>query len=238
MINKQKLWFLTLFSIILVLSVYYVSMPGESLSNLIKSSDTSSEKTTIKTNNEDSLAALRVSNDEEVLAEMAKLQETLLDTAASSEDKNNAYEKLLSINLNKGKETSLEELILLEEEDFFDFQNCIRNCLGMESRKPYIFETNEKIRKMKAKARYRDKIKAKQASKNGEAPSLSTLLASICCMGIGLTPLNIGEISYASMQKILNTYQKHEKYENDIKSLMVGAKAKELDFKYWIRNSD
>ena len=114
MINKQKLWFLTLFSIILVLSVYYVSMPGESLSNLIKSSDTSSEKTTIKTNSEDSLAALRVSNDEEVLAEMAKLQETLLDTAASSEDKNNAYEKLLSINLNKGKETSLEELILKE----------------------------------------------------------------------------------------------------------------------------
>ena len=45
---------------------------------------------------------------------MAKLQETLLDTAASSEDKNNAYEKLLSINLNKGKETSLEDLILKE----------------------------------------------------------------------------------------------------------------------------
>ena len=136
------------------------------------------------------------------------------------------------------KVQSLDELILLEEEDFFDFQNCIRNCLGMESKKPYVFETNEKIRKMKAKARYRDKIKAKQANKNGEAPSLSTLLASICCMGIGLTPLNIGEISYASMQKILDTYQKHEKYENDIKSLMVGAKAKELDFKYWIRNSD
>ena len=89
-------------------------MPRESLSNLIKSSDTSSEKTTIKTNSEDSLAALRVSNDEEVLAEMAKLQETWWDTAASSEDKNNAYEKLLSINLNKGKETSLEELILKE----------------------------------------------------------------------------------------------------------------------------
>lgn len=114
MINKQKLWFLTLFSIILVLSVYYVSMPTENLSNLIKSNSTSSEKATIKTSAEDNLAALRVSNDEEVLAEMNKLQETLLDTTASSEDKNNAYEKLLSINLNKGKETSLEELILKE----------------------------------------------------------------------------------------------------------------------------
>ena len=33
MINKQKLWFLTLFSLILVLSVYYITMPD----NLLKS---------------------------------------------------------------------------------------------------------------------------------------------------------------------------------------------------------
>ena len=31
MINKQSLWFLTLFSIILVLGVYYVAMPTNSL---------------------------------------------------------------------------------------------------------------------------------------------------------------------------------------------------------------
>ena len=29
MINKQGLWFLTLFSLILVLSVYYITMPNE-----------------------------------------------------------------------------------------------------------------------------------------------------------------------------------------------------------------
>ena len=31
MINKQNLWFLTLFSLILVLSVYYVTMPNDLL---------------------------------------------------------------------------------------------------------------------------------------------------------------------------------------------------------------
>ena len=45
MINKQKLWFLTLFSLILVLSVYYIAMPEASLSSLIESEKTSSEKT-------------------------------------------------------------------------------------------------------------------------------------------------------------------------------------------------
>ena len=31
MINKQSLWFLTLFSLILVLSVYYITMPNDLL---------------------------------------------------------------------------------------------------------------------------------------------------------------------------------------------------------------
>ena len=29
MVNKQGLWFLTLFSLILVLSIYYITMPNE-----------------------------------------------------------------------------------------------------------------------------------------------------------------------------------------------------------------
>ena len=33
MINKQGLWFLTLFSLILVLSVYYITMPNEIFQN-------------------------------------------------------------------------------------------------------------------------------------------------------------------------------------------------------------
>ena len=31
MINKKSLWFLTLFSLILVLSVYYITMPSDLL---------------------------------------------------------------------------------------------------------------------------------------------------------------------------------------------------------------
>ena len=31
MINKKSIWFLTLFSLILVLSIYYITMPSELL---------------------------------------------------------------------------------------------------------------------------------------------------------------------------------------------------------------
>ena len=42
MINKQRLWFLTLFSLILVLSVYYITMPSDLLSVTNNSENNSS----------------------------------------------------------------------------------------------------------------------------------------------------------------------------------------------------
>ena len=61
MINKQNLWFLTLFSLILVLSVYYITMPNDLLVNNVKDKVTtnSKSKTTVKETN--SLVAMRVS---------------------------------------------------------------------------------------------------------------------------------------------------------------------------------
>ena len=85
-------------------------------------------------------------------------------------------------------------------------------------------------------AKKSDTFKAKQAAKTGI--TLFSTMASICCMGIGLTPLNIGEISYVSMQAILNQYQMKEKYEIDIDSLLAGADSKKIKPKYWIRNSE
>lgn len=37
MINKQSMWFLTLFSLVLVLGVYYVTMPNDLLKGKITS---------------------------------------------------------------------------------------------------------------------------------------------------------------------------------------------------------
>ena len=112
MINKQNLWFLTLFSIILVLSVYYIALPGDKLSSLINTSETASDTVNADVTDSDALATLRVADDEAVLKEMTDLQTTLLDVNATAADKNNAYEELISINLNKGKEDELEALIL------------------------------------------------------------------------------------------------------------------------------
>jgi hypothetical protein len=117
-------------------------------------------------------------------------------------------EKMIVIgDLNKvvTKIKSVNELITIKEEEFFDFQNVIREVCG---EKPLTPESkpnpNEdpRITAMKAKARARDRLKAKQDAKGGI--SIQTCLVAICCMGIGLTPLNIGEMSYAAIGPIMS----------------------------------
>ena len=80
----------------------------------------------------------------------------------------------------------------------------IRDAVGEKQEKPpEPINPNEdpRIARIKAKARERDRIKARQGNKNGI--SLSTSLLAICCMGIGITPLNIGEMRYAAVGPIM-----------------------------------
>ena len=131
---------------------------------------------------------------------------------------------------------SMDDLIMIKEEEFFDFQNAIRDCMGKKAVEPPNPNEHPKLKEMKRKARYRDKIKAKNAAKSKDGASLFTILVSICCMGLGITPLNIGEMSYVAMESILRKYQEKEKYELDIQSLLAGADSKKIKPKYWIRN--
>lgn len=140
----------------------------------------------------------------------------------------------LQENLDKLKELQdINKLKIINEENYFAFQNLLRQSLGEKELEPPNPNEHPKIKKMKAKARYRDRIKAKQ---NGI--TLGVTLASICCMRIGLTPLNIGEISYAAISPLMRYCQEQEKYNIDIQSLLAGAKKKDVDLKYWIRNLD
>ena len=132
--------------------------------------------------------------------------------------------------------SKVSDLVLLTEEDFFDFQNEIRSACGKKTVEPPNPKEHPRIKEMKRKARYRDKMKAKQAAKGKGGISLFTMLVSICCMGIGITPLNIGEMSYVALDSILRKYQEKEKYQLDIDSLLAGADSKKINPKYWIRN--
>lgn len=130
------------------------------------------------------------------------------------------------------KVNNAEELRIIDEEEFFNLQNTVRTSLGIAPVEKPDPDESPRIKRMKAKARLRDRVKAKK----GMGLSLRDSLVSICCMGIGLTPLNIGEISYAALGKIIDRYQRKEAYETDVKSILAGADAKKIHPKYWITN--
>ena len=128
---------------------------------------------------------------------------------------------------------------ILSEANYFDFQNVIRESIGDKPVSPYVPpdpDEDPRITRIKELAKQREKIKAKQNAKSGI--SLTTTLTAICCMGIGITPLNIGEMSYAAIGPIMRMSQEREKYDIDIRSLLAGADSKKIKPKYWIRNSD
>lgn len=112
MINKQSLWFVTLFSLILILGVYYITMPKDALTTFSGNLNDNSE--VIEVTESDIIVALKVEAEEKILKQMEDAQKILLDATASVSDKNMAYETLQQLNSQKGKVLSIEELIKKE----------------------------------------------------------------------------------------------------------------------------
>ena len=100
--------FITLFSIILVLSIYYISMPSNMLEEYTNTKNDNSDTTVNEITPSTSLVALRVASDEELLNNINNLQNTITDKEKTVAEKNNAYEELMTLNENKGLEENIE----------------------------------------------------------------------------------------------------------------------------------
>ena len=92
MINKKNLWFLTLFSLVLVLSIYYVTMPNEIFDKNIK--ETTTDNSTTKVEETSIISALKVEDDNNVMDKINSLKEKLTSTDISTEEKNSVFEEL------------------------------------------------------------------------------------------------------------------------------------------------
>ena len=127
---------------------------------------------------------------------------------------------------------SVEDLRIIDESNFFELQNLFRQAIGEKEAEPYNPDENPKIKYFKAKARLRDRVKAKSK----DALNLGSTLAAICCMNFGLNPLNIGELSQSAINVLVRYYQEKDKYSTDIASLLAGADKNKVKPQNWIRN--
>ena len=109
MIKKKNLWFLTLFSLVLVLSVYYVTMPNELLVANNSSNTVKEEKVLIEEAN--IIETLKSEDNNNTLEEINKLKTTIADSKTSEEDRNKDFDELKLLNQISSKEELLEEKI-------------------------------------------------------------------------------------------------------------------------------
>ncbi len=121
MLTKRNLWFLTLFSIILVMAVYYISVPNPE-SGLVNKEVETSKSANIDIEESGAISALRVNRDETLENEVSAIKEILMDEAKTTEEKSDAYEALKNLNLNKGKEEALETTIKKN----FNYENFVK----------------------------------------------------------------------------------------------------------------
>ena len=111
MINKEHLWFLTLFSLILVLSVYYVTMPSDLLLSNQEFKDSKAEEVSLDVEESDVLVSLRLDLEESRENEKKELQTILTNNETTIEEKNNAYEKISQLNNVYNEEEKLEKKV-------------------------------------------------------------------------------------------------------------------------------
>lgn len=113
MMNKKNLWFLTLFSLVLVLSIYYVTMPSDLLAATTNSTKntTTDDNINVSVTESDAISALKVEDNSKTSDTLNELQEKLTDSATSTEEKNSVYEQIKTINTNNGIEETIEKKI-------------------------------------------------------------------------------------------------------------------------------
>ena len=108
---------------------------------------------------------------------------------------------------------SVEQLRILKEDNYFEFQQLLRRSVGSKEIEPYdpnqLVELDEEHDK-----ETKEKFK----------------------MGLNLNPLTIGELSQAAVSILIRYYQEKNKYEIDIQSLLAGADSKKIKPQNWIRN--
>lgn len=130
----------------------------------------------------------------------------------------------------------IEQGRIIDKRNFKAFQQIIRlqNRLDIPEEIPINEDRMHKKFRLRRKAL--KKAKAKQQTKDENTPELSDLIASVCVLGIGITWENVMKMPIYTFYELFSRYQKKEKYDLDVRSLLAGADSKKIKLKYWIQS--
>ena len=113
MINKQNLWFITLFSLIIILGIYYFGIDND-VKSVINTEYKDNTSKVIEIEESDILISLEVEKEIEKETLLEEYQNILLSTEASLQEKSDAYDNIKILNNSNQEEDKIKKLIKKE----------------------------------------------------------------------------------------------------------------------------
>lgn len=129
----------------------------------------------------------------------------------------------------------IQDLKVINEDNYFEFQNTIRRVIGEEEKEAPAIDDNPHVRRIKAKARERERLIQRKGKTS--SISLGQMLVALSCMNVGFKLLKeYGEISYPAIFRLFEMAQNKEQYQADIQLISGGMlDTRKIKPKNWIR---
>lgn len=131
--------------------------------------------------------------------------------------------------------TSIEDVKIIDETNFLDFQNAIRNVMGEKSVEAPNPNEHPKVSAFKAKSRYREKIANK--SKGGTI-TFEDMVIAVSCMHPNISPLNVGELPYPALFELFRKLNAKESYDAQVRAATSGFGGSLKGLKSWMTDND
>lgn len=109
MLKKQTIWLITMLSLVVVLSVYYVT--SEPIEQAVSTTDEESTNVSASDDSSQIFEELRIELEDQRSQMKDDLESIVAATDASAEDKSTARDRMISLEETSQKETMLETLI-------------------------------------------------------------------------------------------------------------------------------
>lgn len=168
LLKKQTIWLLTMLSLVVVLSVYYIMSPETTGNQVALTNEEEKEETTEENGkssdvkeegeetvissiaSEEAFEALRLKLDEERSKKKETYQQKLAETDLSSEERSEAYDEIEKLEEAAKKEAVLESLIIsMGYEDALVRADGEKVRITVKSNEPSAEKANEIIRLVK-----------------------------------------------------------------------------------------
>ena len=125
---------------------------------------------------------------------------------------------------------------VITKENFGEIGTALRLFNKMRVKEPPPENETPMQKKFRLKREERDRVKEKQAQKQGDTLTFADVMSSICVMNTGVTALNIGQYTIYQIKDLLERAQAKEAYHTELDMLMAGADSKKIKPKHYVRN--